>query len=185
MTTNLVALNNRNEFSQFWRLRSSISASQSLNQGVGRAGLPPEALVENLLPASSSCSWPRVGLDLWPQKQTPRQRFDAGSLLGWWFQKALVREWGIETKGANKNVLLRRMPLWATEAPSCNDYGPSVTGCPLQEAWAPQHICTAPASWRPEKALSKEWRELAFGSHRAGTHWREYGGATGRTWRQL
>ena len=55
--------------------------SEGLNQGVNRTGLPPQA-GENPVPASFGFQWPQVVLDL-SQKQTPRHRFSAGSLLGW------------------------------------------------------------------------------------------------------
>lgn len=45
---------------------------------------------------------------------------------------------------------------------------------------SPTHQPDSSANWRPEKALSEEWEELAFGGCRAGSPRAEYGEALGR-----
>lgn len=147
-TAHLVTLNNRNEFLQFWRQKLNI---WGLKPGINQTGLPPKAGGEPgpclfQLPVATGRPWLVV------TEASPRHRFRAGSLLGWWCQRLWQGSggrWGIKMEQGSQQRL-RYWGLWhygPQEAPfTHHDRRRSVIGWGRlpQGTWTPPHICPDP-----------------------------------------
>lgn len=145
------------------------STSEGLNQGVNRAGLPPKAGESPALPLSAS-SGHRWSLTC-GHRSRPRDTDSVqvvnlvGDARG--TGRGVAGGGGLQwSKGANKNALLRRMALWAMDAPFYNDHELSVICWRLpQGTWTPPHICLTPQpTGGQRKPSARSGRSLHLGA---------------------